>query len=457
MPGETIILGGGISGLATAYYLSRRGLPSVIVEKSNRLGGLIKTDFIQGCRLEAGPDSYLAAKPAITELAQNLDDLSSHIISSNDNARRVFILRHGRLVAMPRGMVMMVPGHWGPVLRSGLLSSQTKLRLIAETLSRPRQRVRDVSVGEFIEEHFGSEILDYIAEPLLCGVYGGHVGRLSAESVLPRFIGYERKYGSLIKGARSESASRAKAGSLFQSFRDGMQQLTDALGNAIREHSRIIQAEATRVFKAPDGWRVQAGSDSLNAAQVVLACPAHVCAELLQEAAPELAVDLGAIPYSSAILVTLVFDRQSLGHPLNGFGFLVPQKERRTVAAATWISTKFPPRVPPNLAAIRAFIVGSEAEELMKASDEILLGLVANDLERFMAIETSPVFSTVYKWPKSMPQYLVGHAERVRAICCRTEQLKGLHLIGNAYQGVGIPDCARMAKQAANRISDHCG
>ncbi len=453
MPAEVIIVGGGISGLATAYYLGRQGIHSVIIEKSHRLGGLVETELINGCRLEAGPDSYIAAKPAVAELAGDLGDLSSAIIPSNDDARRVFIVRQGRLVAMPSGMMMMVPGRWGPVIRSGLLSTQTKLRLLTETLSRPRQRTGDVTVSELIGEHFGQEVVDYIAEPLLCGVYGGRVDQLSAESVLPRFAGYERKYGSLVRGARSESKEISRSGSLFRSFRDGMQQLTDALGLAIGASSQVIQSEVTRVSRISGGWRVQAVGDSLSAKHLILACPAHVCRELLQDSAIELAQELDAISYSSAILTTLVFDRASLGHPLDGFGFLVPQKERRTVAAATWVSTKFPSRVPANFAAIRTFIVGPQAAELMDSSEEALLETARSELRRLMGVETAPRFSTTHKWPNSMPQYLVGHAERVKRIREHTRGREGLHLVGNAYEGVGIPDCVRLAKQVAECFS----
>ncbi len=453
MPAETVIVGGGISGLAVAYYLGEHGISSTIIEKANRLGGLIKTDFIQGCRLEAGPDSYIATKPAVTELAQDFDELRENVIESNDNARRVFILRNSELLPMPDGMVMMAPGRWGPVLRSRLLSTGTKLRFLAEPFSSPRKRQEDVSVGDLVEDHFGKEVLDHIAEPLLCGVYGGNSGRLSAASVLPRFIGYEQKYGSLIRGVRAEVAARRKQGALFLSFRKGMQQLIEVLEGAIRTHSRVVQAEVTEVSKTENGWKIEAGGHSAAASQLVLACPAHISGELLRRAAPELAVELDAIPYSSAILVTLVFNRHELSHPLNGFGFLVPEKERRSIAAATWISTKFPSRVPPNLAALRAFIVGPQAREMMAEPEGKLLEIARSEFRRIMGVAAPPLFSTVYRWPESMPQYSVGHGERVQKIRRQLAEYEGLHLVGNAYDGVGIPDCVRLAKEAAGAIS----
>lgn len=457
MSAETVIVGGGVSGLAAAYFLGRQGISCTIFEKENRLGGLIKTDLIEtdlveGCRLEAGPDSFIAAKPAVMELAQELDALTNDVIESNDAARRVFIWRNGKLVPMPRGMVMMVPGAWGPALRSSLFSVPTKLRLFTEQLARPRERAEDISVGKFVRDHFGSEILDYVTEPLLCGVYGGSSEHLSAASVLPRFVGYEQKYGSLIRGVHAEAGKPATGGTLFRSFGNGMQQLTDALEAAIQANSRVIHAEVTAVFRTEDGWRIEAGAHSLRASTLVLACPAHVCGKLLQNAAPELAAELVGIPYSSAILVTLVFDRRELDHPLDGFGFLVPEKERRTVAAATWINTKFPSRVPPNLAALRAFIVGAQAQERIAEPERNLLETVKDEFRRIMGVQAMPLYSSIYKWPKSMPQYVVGHAARVRNIREQVAQMPGLELVGNAFDGVGIPDCVRLAKDAAGRI-----
>ena len=455
MPAETVIVGGGISGLATAYYLGRHGISSTIIEKASRLGGLVKTDLIQGCRLEAGPDSYVASKPSVTELARDLGGMAGEIIEPNHRMRRVFILRDGKLVPMPPGMVMMVPGQWGPVLRSNLFSIGTKLRLLAEPFSRPRSRPNDVSAGELIEEHFGREILDYIAEPLLCGVYGGRASDLSAASVLPRFLGYEQKYGSLISGVRANAAPKGKERALFLSFRNGMQQLTDGLDDAVRGHSRIIvQTEVTAVSRTNKGWRIEAGGHSTLAPHLVMACPSHVCARLLQNVTPELAAELGGIPYSSAILVTLVFDRRELRHPLNGFGFLVPEKERRVVAAATWISTKFPSRIPSHLAAVRGFIVGAQAQDAMTESEENLVETVKDEFRRIMGVQASPLFSTVHKLPASMPQYVVNHLDRLARIYTQLAQLEGLHLVGNAYEGVGIPDCVRLAKDTADRIAN---
>ncbi len=446
-----IIVGGGVSGLATAYFLGTRGITSTLFEKSDRLGGLIKTDLLEGCRLEAGPDSFLSAKPAVSDIAGMLG-LAGHIIGSNDKARKVYVVRDGKLVAMPKGMVMMVPTQWRPVFHSRLFSIRAKIRLVAETFEKPRIRPEDVSVGQLVQEHFGREILEYIAEPLLCGVYGGDSTNLSAESVLPRFLGYEARYGSLIKGAREESRNSSRSGALFSSFRDGMGELIDALASGSQSHCRIIHSTVTHVEQAAAGWRVTADGKTLEGSSLVLTCPTFVNAELLADSSPDLASYLGAIPYSSAILVTLVLEAFQLERNLDGFGFLVPRAERRTIAAATCIHNKFPVRIRPDLAAIRAFIVGNEAKALLNAPESELVDLVRQELRRLTGVQGQPVFSTVYTWPDSMPQYMLGHKERQRAIADAIEHFAGLYLVGNSYDGVGIPDCVRLAKQTADRI-----
>lgn len=448
-----MIVGGGVSGLATAYFLSKQGIRCTIIEKSRRLGGLVQTERVNGCVLEGGPDSYLAAKPAVTELANELGELKTQVIGSNDRLRRIFIVRGDKLVPMPRGMSMIAPGEWMPALRSELFSAATKLRFLTETLMTPCRRATDVTVAQFVRDHFGAEVLEYVAEPLLAGVYGGDSAKLSAESVLPRFLGYERKYGSLIRGVQHERQQTPAAQSMFLSFRYGMQSVTEALAERIGASSEILCGEAATIERKGRIWRVRVNDRWLEADQIVLACPAHVGARLLAETAPELASELVAIPYSSAVLVTLVYARKDVPQAFEGFGFLVPRRERRTISAATWIGTKFPFRVPDELAAIRTFIVDQEANALLSAPEESIVELVRDDLERLVGIRSNPIFVRTYRWPNSMPQYTIGHAERQTKMQECLEYLPGIHLTGNAYDGVGIPDCVRLAKETANGIA----
>ncbi len=448
---EAIIIGGGVSGLSAAYFLGSLGIRSVLIEKSNRLGGLIKTDYLEGCRLEAGPDSYIATKPSVAELAKELGDLGDQIISSNDAARRVYIVRSGKLVPLPQGMVMMAPAKWPAVMQSPLFSVDTKLRFIAETMAKPRKRETDISVGELVADHFGNEVLEYVADPLLAGVYGGSAATLSAGAVLPRFLGYEEQFGSLIRGVRKDFQTGPKG--LFRSFRDGMQSLTDALAGSIQDSTSLVHGQAVSVRRTRGEWQVSVGDEQLKATHLICACPTYVCGTLFEESAPLLAAQLAAIPYSSAILVTMVYEAAGIEHSLNGFGFLVPQKERRTIAAATWINTKFPQRIKDGLAAIRVFIVAEEALRLLSASDQEIMELAAADLKRLMGIAAQPRFSKLYRWADSMPQYIVGHGARQQSIKQELSALPNLHLVGNAYDGVGIPDCIRLTKQAAMDIS----
>ncbi len=450
-PASVVIIGGGVSGLSTAYFLSKHGIRSTILEKSNRLGGLIRTELVEGCRLEAGPDSYLAAKPEVTELTEEINGLKGQIIGSNDRQRRIFVARGEKLIALPKGMIMIAPGEWLPILRSNLFSAKTKLRFLQEPFTPPRARSGDISVAELVRDHFGQEVLDYLADPLLAGVYGGDSSSLSAQSVLPRFVAFEQRYGSLIRGVRRERHSQSRA-SLFLSFAEGMQMLTDSLGKAITSSTKVSYTRALGVEKRATGWRVLTADGHLDAAHLVLACPAHAAAEILQSFAQPLASELAAIPYSSTILTTFIYSRAEIAPPLDGFGFLVPRAERKTIAAATWVSTKFPSRIPSHLFAIRAFIVDPEASNLMHVAHEDVLAHAQADLRRLMHIEAPPLHAKVHAWPSSMPQYVVGHRHRLATIADLLKGHPGLHLAGNAYDGVGIPDCLRLAKETAKRI-----
>jgi oxygen-dependent protoporphyrinogen oxidase len=448
---DVAIVGGGISGLSTAFYLKRLGVRSILFEKKNHIGGLIRTDYFHGCELEAGPDSFISAKPAVAELAKELR-IEDELIDSNDEKRQVFVVRNGQLTPMPKGMVMMVPTDWDSALRSPLFSNKTKGRFLLETYGKPRERHGDFSIRDFVVDHFGEESLTYVTEPLLSGVYGGDAARLSAPSVLPRFVEYERRSGSLIKAAQRERSGASKKQSFFQSFRGGMQTLIEKLGQSLHQDQLRLGAEAQGIKPGKGCWQIQTRSEQMEASEVVLACPAHVGSHLLERLDPALARELEAIPYSSALLVTLLYRREDFHHLLNGFGFLVPRPERRTIAAATWINTKFPSRIAPEFVAIRAFIVHPEADHLLQVPHAELARLASADLRHFMGITSDPVEARVYPWPRSMPQYVVGHGERCERIRSLLGKWPGLHLVSNYFEGVGIPDCIRLAEQTAHKL-----
>lgn len=444
---ELVIVGAGISGLSAAFYAIRHGLRPTLVENSTRPGGLIRTDVVQGCTLEAGPDSFIASKPAVAELARELG-IEDQLIGSNDAERRIFIARDGRLVAMPPGMIMMIPTDLNAVEGSPLFNNETRLLIRAEERMPPAQRSEDFSVGDLVRAHFGEEVLSYIAEPLLSGVYGGDPSCLSAQSVLPRFVQYERDYGSLVRGAREESRA-ASNGSLFRSFAHGMGQLVSALDGNVRPHAEFIHDEACSLRRNANGrYLLRCAGSEIESERVILTVPAYRAADVLSSLDPDLASDLAAIPYSSAILGTFLFERKTFTHSLNGFGFLVPRPERKTIAAATWINTKFPSRIADGYVALRAFTVDPEAEALADSPDMEVSASMYQDLCRFMGDLGTPLYTDIYRWPASMPQYIVGHERRIASIRARLAHHRGISLVSNYLDGIGIPDCVRNAAQA---------
>jgi len=454
---RVIVIGGGISGLSAAYYLAKHGVASTLIEREARLGGIIATERAAGCVLEAGPDSYLAQKPWALHLIRELG-LGDDVIGSNDHLRVTYVQKRGRLVPLPDGLMLMIPTRISPLLRTSLLGFETKLRMGMEWFRRPRNGWQpDRSVAEFVAAHYGWEAVDYLAEPLLSGVYGGDPGNLSVTSVLPRFVELERKYGSLTKGVlreRRKAAGHAKGMPLFQTLKGGLGQLVDALVAQTRPSPVVLHAAAQAVEWVPEAgvWCVRAGGEWLEADRLVLACQAYQAAALLGATDGELAALLGSIPYSNSITISLVYDKAGFGHPLNGFGFLVPKSERQLLVACTWVGTKFSHRVPEDKAVLRCF-VGGEDPGVLALSDRELVTEVRAELAAIMAVSETPVFTHVARWPRSMAQYTVGHADRLARIESRLERLPGLHLAGNAYRGIGIPDCIRMGKQAADAIA----
>jgi protoporphyrinogen/coproporphyrinogen III oxidase len=431
----TIIVGAGISGLSAAYYLARAGRPSLILEPRPRAGGVIETERAEGCTIEGGPDSFLAAKPEALAMIRELG-LEGELIASNDHQRKTYIRRHGKMVRMPDGLMMVVPTKIMPMALSGLLGWGTKIRMGLEFFRRPGPPLPDRSIAEFVRDHYGQEAVDYLAEPLLSGVYGGDPRDLSVNSVLPRFAELEKRYGSLTRGVLA-TRPKPSAGPLFQTLKGGLGQWVDAILAAIRDKCELRQQRAEAVERVPGGFRIKAGGEWLEAVHVVLACEAHNAAKLLDGRLAEL---LSGIAYSSSTLVALGYDGPP---PMPGFGFLIPRKERRRILACTWVGTKFPYRAPEGTTLARCFLSGE---------DEPDVGAVHRELKDLAGVRGEPRFHRVFRWPRSMAQYSMGHAQRIVEIQNLAAGIPGLHLAGNAYSGIGIPDCVRTGKQAAEQI-----
>ena len=453
---KAVIIGGGISGLSAAYYLAKGGVASTIVESRPRLGGVIQTERVEGCTIEAGPDSFLSAKPAALELIRELG-LAGDVIGSNDHLRVTFVRKGGRLIPLPDGLMMMVPTKVMPLVTTRLVSWSTKIRMGMELLRAPKPKPGDESVAEFIEEHYGAEAVDYLAEPLLSGIYGGNPSQLSVKSVLPRFVDLANRYGSLTRGVLAERAKAAKHSNaapapLFRTLKGGLGQMVEAVTSSIHGKVDVRQARAQAVERTAGGFRVRLDGEWLDADRLVVACEAHSGSALLAGMDRRIAELLGAVPYSSSMTVALGFDAADFARRPEGFGFLVPKKERRRLVACTWVGTKFSHRVPEGKVVARCFLGGMDDAGVLGEPDDTIIAAVTAELQEIAGITARPKFSRIFRWPRSMAQYTVGHPKRQAELEALVSAVPGLHLAGNAYQGIGIPDCIRMGRSAAEKI-----
>ena len=443
------IVGGGISGLACAYFLGRRGVRCRLYEKRSRLGGTIRTERLQGCLVEAGPDSWLADKAWMLDLVKDLG-MGSHVIGSNDFRRRTFIVRKGQLVGLPDSMRLLAPTKPWQAVTTPLFGPATKLRMALEWFRRPAVN-RDRSVAEFVRDHFGAEAVEYLAQPLVAGVYGSPPESLSAEIALPQFVKYERCYGSILRGTFKDRKNRS-SGPLFLALRDGMGSLIESLRRRVAGTCEIRRTEVRKLRRVRDGWhlKLQGGSD--DATTVVIATPAHEAARLLSAHDPRLAGLLGGIGYTSSVVAALVYPRPGFRHPLDGFGMLVPRVEGGSLSACTWVNTKFDHRAPAGRILLRAFLSGEAAERAMAADEEIVLSQTDLELERWMGFRAAPTAGRIYRWNRSMPQYAVGHGNLAKDLSEQLRSIPGLYLAGNGYDGLGIPDCVRRSEGIAEEI-----
>jgi len=453
---RVIIIGGGISGLSAAWYLAKSGVPSTLIESRPRLGGVIQTDRVEGCVIEAGPDSFLSAKPAALDLIRDLG-MSDQVIGSNDHLRITFVKKNGRLMPLPEGLMMMVPTRVLPLITTPLLSLGTKARMGLELLRAPKPKTEDQSVADFVREHYGQEAVDYLAEPLLSGIYGGNPGNLSVQAVLPRFVDLATKYGSLTRGvlaSRAQAARQQSPAPLFRTVKGGLSDLVDAVARAIAKHAEVRNGRAESIERTAAGYRVRVSGEWIEADHVVLATEAHSAAALAQGLDARIAELMATVGYSSSMIAALVFDASDFERLPVGFGFLIPKKERRRLVACTWVGTKFPHRVPEGKVVARCFLGGSEDAAVLNETDESVIATVLEELRDVAGVTAKPKLTRISRWPRAMAQYAVGHPKRMLELDQRLNAQPGLQVAGNGYQGIGIPDCIRMGKTAAEKITD---
>ena len=451
-----IIIGGGISGLAAAHRLSEQQVRVTLLEASPRLGGTIQTEHRDGFLLERGPDSFISEKPQALELAKRLG-LESRLVQTNEQFRRSFIVRDGRLRAVPEGFQLLAPSRLWPFITSDIFSVAGKARMAADLLLPRKSTNGDESLASFVRRRLGTEALERMAQPMVGGIYTADPETLSLRATLPRFLEMEREHRSLIlamlrQGRAQKVGTSGARYSLFLTFDQGMQVLVDALAQQVKADIRL-NTRVVRLKHDGSGWTITTSKGVINADAICVALPAYLAASLLDNVNERLADKLRQIKYASTATINFAYRRAAITHPLNGFGFVVPFVEKRSLIACTFSSVKFSGRAPEGHVLLRAFAGGALQPEIFALDEGEMRVRVESDLRELLGITEVPLFVEVAKWKDSMPQYEVGHLEQVNAIEKLAGEIPGLTLAGNAYRGAGIPDCIRSGERAANTIS----
>ena len=464
------VIGGGITGLTVAHRLlsssERSGLSVTLIEAAPRLGGNIVTERRDGFVVDGGPDSFVVAKPHATALCKELG-LGSHLITTTEKNRRVYMLRQGKLHSLPEGLVLTIPTKFLPFATTPIFSWRAKVRMGLDlVLPRRPSTQGDESIGSFVRRRLGQEAVDVLADPLLGGIYAGDIEKLGIRSTFPQLAELEDKRGSLIRGAlaaRRKATRGAPPPSPFHSLEGGMGELVDALETSIRKAGGSIIVGAPIVSVSPSSersagqwdvrFRQSAGAEeSLRVDGVVMTTPAYVAASICEPFDTELGDMLRGIPYLSTATVALAYARSAVPHPLDAVGVIIPKDERRRLLAVTFVSSKWRGRAPEGSVLVRMFVGGHRDPSRLASTDEELVSVGREELALLVGVRAEPLFARVFRYERANAQPLVGHAEHVRRIRQRAERHSGLWFAGAAFDGVGIPDCVRQANDAAQIV-----
>jgi oxygen-dependent protoporphyrinogen oxidase len=447
-----VIVGGGIAGLAVAYELTRLRVPFVLYEGDDRLGGVIRTERVDGFTIDLGPDSLLVQKPAALELCEELG-LGSRLFPTQ-LPRTAFILRGGRLNPLPEASVLGIPTRLLPLATTRLFSPWGKLRMALDLAIPGARSTDDESIASFIGRRFGREAVTYLAEPLFAGIHSGDVDRLSMKALFPRMLEAERRHGSLIRAFQKMPRGSGGDGA-FRSLPHGLEELVRAVVGTLPHDSVVTGARVVAVERgSPFSVRLASGT-SVDASQVVLAVPAFAAATIVQGLDGELATACHEIPYASTATVALAYPARSVRHPLDGSGFVVPRAEPECrLLAASWVSSKWPGRAPADVVLLRAFLGGARDPDVLREGDDALVRMSHDALSRILGIGAEPLLTRLQRWPNANAQHEVGHLDRMDGIERRLRALPGLSVTGSGFRGVGIPDCIADGRAVARSVAE---
>jgi protoporphyrinogen/coproporphyrinogen III oxidase len=450
---DVAVVGGGISGLAAAYELQRRGLHVRVLEAAARAGGVITTERFDGWVVDGGPDSILVSKPAAVALCRELG-VDDRLVSTL-TPRTAYILRDGRLHRIAEGSFLGFPLDARSLARSSVFTLGGRLRMAAELLLPRRGGEEDESVGTFVRRRFGQEAVDYLAEPLLAGIHAGDVDRLSIAALFPRLLEAERQSGSVLRAFRAMRARPSPQGA-FVSFPGGTAEIVESLLTALAPGTVRLSTRVTDIHRHAE-YRLETGRETIQARAVILAVPAYVAGSLLRVFDTTIAAMAEGIPYASTATVALGYRREQVSHPMEGSGFVVPRVERTPLLAATWVTSKWPHRAPEGHVLLRGFLGGGRDPRRLDTGDDELVALVVEELTELLGISGAPLFTRLFRWTKQSPQYEVGHLQRVATIERELNSIPGMFVTGSGFRAIGIPDCVAdgraIGEKAASFVS----
>jgi len=460
MAKKVVIVGGGISGLSAAHRIvelknqNNLDVQVLLIEKTAKLGGPITTVKKDGFLIELGPDMFFTKRPWALDLSKRLG-LENKLIETNEEKRGTYVLWEKRLVPVPEGFLMLAPSKIMPFLKSPLFSWTGKIRMIFD-LFISKGSSGDESLASFVRRRFGNEALERMAQPMIGGIYTADPEKLSLKATMPQFIEMEQKYGSVIRGMlKNTSDSKSDSGarySQFLSYINGMQTLIDALEKSLLEESVFLNETVTQIAPTGGSWNIQTGNRHIDAAGVIITTPSYHAATLLKDINDDLTSELSSIEYASSVVVIFAYKNELISQKLDGFGFVVPDVEKSDLIACSFSSVKFDGRAPEGCTILRAFLGGALNPGIYELDDNEILEKAKSELTAILGIKGDPEITLIQRYPEAMPQYYVGHRELVSSIMGQMSKHKGIKLAGNAYNGVGIPECVHSGETAAESI-----